>query len=327
MSKKEPNPRKIRQFEKAVRVIIDSNGGADKIFRNFNNRPSDEFLIKMFIAGKFGGDDPLSLGGVDFALEYVFDEFNEMSEIIRKNDDWQNKVIENYHVINRGQDEAWSNLFFSIFIDKDYAPFVSNLDKNEFIRFTDRESEFIHNATKSIIFSFAFIGILNRNNELIKHNNPKFSETDLKKSSIIYHYGIWITSPDVYAKIDINLKTVENPNIMDAIYRKNKLLEAQVPWDGFDDHIVYTATDSDGVIRYVGEGRSDRYLHVNSGKSHNYKINEHFFLNGKMNVNIVSKGLTKPKTLAIEKFLIARNSKTLWNIKDNPDSVIKYKAE
>lgn len=318
---KKQNPRRVRQFEKKVRALIKNNGGADRIFRNFKNRPSDDSLVKMFLSGKFGGNDPLTLGGVNFKLEYAFDEFNESSKILRQNEAWKNQILEEkWYVMTRGQDECWGNLFFSIFIDKDYAPFISHLDENEFVGFTDRKDELIHNPTKSIVFSVALIDVVNRSDELIQHNNPKFSETEYKCVNIIYHYGIWVVSPDVYAEEDINLKTVENSNIMANIYRKNTLLKAKVPWDGFDDHIVYTVTDSGGILRYVGEGRKDRYLHVNSGKSHNYKINEYFFLHGKMDVDIVSKKLTKPKALAIEKFLIARNSKTLWNIKDNPDA-------
>lgn len=321
MNNKKPNPRRVRQFERQIRTFIDENGGADGIFSNFKHRPSDDALIKMFLAGKFGGtDDPLiELGGIDFALEYAFDEFNELSKILRQHTDWQNKTVANYHVINRGLGEPWGNLFFSMFIDKDYAPFVTSIDKNEFIRFTNQENHLIHEATKSIVFSIALIGVVNRNDKFVKRNNPTFLKTEFKSPSIIWHYGIWISSPDTYAKENINLEKAYNPEIMNAIYRKNKLLDAKVPWDGFDDHVVYTATDIDGVLRYIGEGRSDRYLHVNSGKSHNFKINEHFFLYGKMDVNILAKGLTKPKALAIEKFLIVKNSKTLWNIKDNPD--------
>lgn len=35
-----------------------------------------------------------------------------------------------------------------------------------------------------------------------------------------------------------------------------------------------------GSIVYVGKGKGDRYLHVNSGKSHNRELNRHYFCHG-----------------------------------------------
>jgi hypothetical protein len=56
-------------------------------------------------------------------------------------------------------------------------------------------------------------------------------------------------------------------------------------------------------------------------KNYLYKIKPNvinsFYI--ELKLNIVANGLTKQKALAIEKFLIVKNSKTLWNIKDNPD--------
>jgi len=56
---------------------------------------------------------------------------------------------------------------------------------------------------------------------------------------------------------------------------------------------------------------------VNSGASHNVKINEHFFTKGPMEVEIIYEGLTKPEALSVERLLLAKYAgKGLWNSKD-----------
>lgn len=86
---------------------------------------------------------------------------------------------------------------------------------------------------------------------------------------------------------------------------------------GLTDHIVYTVKDHNGHLRYIGEGKSDRFKHVNSGASHNWKINEHFFKYGSMDIEIIAEGLTKFESLAIEKLLLQNHSdQNLWNIRD-----------
>jgi hypothetical protein len=76
------------------------------------------------------------------------------------------------------------------------------------------------------------------------------------------------------------------------------------------------------MVRYYGEGKEERPNHVNSGTSHNFKINQHFFLHGEMKVEIIKRGLSKQESLAIEKFLIqSHKGSELWNIKDNFSTV------
>ena len=59
------------------------------------------------------------------------------------------------------------------------------------------------------------------------------------------------------------------------------------------------------------------HKHVNSGISHNIKINEHYFLKGKMEVEIIMDNLSKSESLAIEKILLNQHKgEGLWNIKD-----------
>ena len=83
------------------------------------------------------------------------------------------------------------------------------------------------------------------------------------------------------------------------------------------DHIVYSVKDAEGHLLYIGEGKIDRWKYVNSGASHNFKINEYFFSKGPMEIEIVYEGLTKPEAISIELLLLAKNAgKGLWNSKN-----------
>ncbi len=331
--RKIPNPRRVRQHRRLIEQFIDANAGVGGLFRNFENRPTFQQALDMFGIGKFGSGEPLTSGGIEYALEYAFDEFNEVFDLIQRNPNWrdQSESSFDFYIFNRMQDEVWVNLLFTIFVDKEFAPFVSNLKRSEFVRFTEREEELIHDETRSIVFDLKFIGQIKQSDEFLRQREQvHFSPSELKGEAV-YHYGIWVGSPDLYAEeeqagCDIHSVREHTRKIASGRQvpvrshsRRNRLVEAGVPWDDHEDHIVYGAYDREGALRYIGEGRADRYLHVNSGISHNYKLNEHHFLKGEMKVEIYAEALTKPKALAIEKFLIGRNSSGgLWNVRDNP---------
>lgn len=83
------------------------------------------------------------------------------------------------------------------------------------------------------------------------------------------------------------------------------------------NHIVYIARDIDNVVRYIGEGKADRFKHVNSGVSHVYELNKEHFLGRKMDIQIYNKNLTKTEALSIERFLLNKYKQCgLWNKKD-----------
>ena len=67
----------------------------------------------------------------------------------------------------------------------------------------------------------------------------------------------------------------------------------------------------------MGDGKRERPKHVNSGASHNWKINEHHFTKGEMTMQVLHDDLTKSEALAIEQMLIKKSSGTgLWNVRD-----------
>lgn len=82
-------------------------------------------------------------------------------------------------------------------------------------------------------------------------------------------------------------------------------------------YIVYIAKDEKGNVRYIGEGKPDRYKHVNSGVSHVYELNQEHFSGRKMKVEIYNENLSKEEALSIERFLLNKYQKCgLWNKKD-----------
>ena len=100
-------------------------------------------------------------------------------------------------------------------------------------------------------------------------------------------------------------------------HKKRKPIRSKVITDDITNKIVYRVYDFEGQLRYIGEGKPERHLHVNSGASHNVKINEHFFLHGEMKVGIIKEGLSKIEALAFEKMLLNQASGMgLWNMKD-----------
>ena len=66
-----------------------------------------------------------------------------------------------------------------------------------------------------------------------------------------------------------------------------------------------------------GEGKENRDKHVNSGASHNVKINEHFFTKGPKRIERIDDGLTKGEARAFERAILNQlRGHDLWNKKD-----------
>ncbi|NCC23217.1 MAG: hypothetical protein EOM26_12290 [Alphaproteobacteria bacterium] len=236
-------------------TFLHANGGIESVFRNFANKPTLEQAIAIFTAGKFGGTHPFHECDIEFALEYAFDEFNETFSLIQTNSNWREQADTpfRHYAFHRAQSEPWANLLFSVFVDKDFAPFVSELTRGEFERFTNREEELLHRETKAIVFDLKFIGVLSQDNNFILDNPKARFFPSESKGEHVYHYGIWISSPDLYAdsepeenrpRHDVRShdRKLSSGKVVyvSAHQRRNRLVEAGVPWDGFDDHVVYS---------------------------------------------------------------------------------------
>ena len=65
-------------------------------------------------------------------------------------------------------------------------------------------------------------------------------------------------------------------------------------------YYVYTATDNDNNIVYVGSGKGSRIKHVNSGRSHSKLINSHVLTVGPLKVSKIADSLTNRESLLLE---------------------------
>ncbi|MEY3882236.1 MAG: hypothetical protein RIQ94_3032 [Pseudomonadota bacterium] len=150
----------------------------------------------------------------------------------------------------------------------------------------------------------------------------------LKPNNIATRYDVYITTIDKFFlerenekhTVKEHIRHLQSGKIVPVKPHKRSnpvKIREQILNTSEVDYIVYCVKDMDGFIRYYGEGKETRPNHVNSGISHNYKINEHFFTRGLMKVEIIKQHLSKAQSLAIEKFLIKSHTESeLWNIKD-----------
>lgn len=77
------------------------------------------------------------------------------------------------------------------------------------------------------------------------------------------------------------------------------------------NNIVYAGYYDDTCV-YVGEGKPDRYLHLNSGVSHVYEANYYHHTGKYIEVRVLAKDLSKEEALALESNLILE-LRPLWN--------------
>lgn len=91
---------------------------------------------------------------------------------------------------------------------------------------------------------------------------------------------------------------------------------------------VYVAYSKSGNALYVGQGIKGRHSHCLSGCSHNKYLNKYYFNNGEdisMEVKVLAEGLTKGRSLEMEKDLI-RKLKPTFNVvgKSNMVGVVNF---
>lgn len=91
-----------------------------------------------------------------------------------------------------------------------------------------------------------------------------------------------------------------------------------------NNHIVYVGY-LDGTCVYVGEGKPNRYKHLNSGVSHVYEANAAHHRGKYIDTKVVHSGLTKQESLGVEGKLIIE-LKPLWNKTNNFNSGISFSS-
>lgn len=336
-----------RELERAiaatpVRKVADV---AEHMFQGYTYKPTLSSLMQMIMASKFGGaGNSISEGGVAFTLEIVVRLFNE--QLRRKNFTEKNETPWGTYILGLTDvSEIW-NAIFSFQLDKNLMTEFRSLDLEDFEWATDI-SQYLFLDRETQAFGFMIVPMPQRKftelKEFYAEQGFDFGETEHFQESRLarlvlpdFDSGpmefigcvsvLFGTTDKLIASLpdrqrhDVkahprHYKSGAVVNI--APQKRRNPLRLVVQNDLLTDHIVYCAKDADGRLRYVGEGKRDRWKHVNSGVSHNFKINEHRFTKGEMEVTVLYEGLTKTEALSIEKAMLSKHSGAgLWNSRD-----------
>jgi len=294
----------------------------------------------MFLASRFGPGDPLSAGGDPFACEYLLDELDGALTVYREK--WLKgdlRVIDpEGHAIQvvTAQSEDWGNLLFVIQVDTTLVEHWTRLKFEDFdlVYLDDNTLDY---AVEKVSGAFGFrvqaSPLVPITKAYALHGDPVQFRPQFRHSSwkandkcTVYfltvgpldrllsseerrRHGVQGFSRQLASGKLISVRAHERRNPRRLATRAENLDEV--------GHIVYRAYDTNGILRYYGEGKADRPGHVNSGVSHNYRLNEHFFHKGPMRIEIFARGLSKDEALAVERLCIrGHKNSVLWNIKD-----------
>jgi hypothetical protein len=322
------------------------NGFISGIFDDFVNKPSPDDFVEMTVASKFGTGNSVSASGSGFLLETcvkVFAQANNSGMLPRG----EIQPWGSHHLVLFDKSGCW-NAAFLLEADAKLLPHAHKIHVEDF-DWAHAISPYLFLDKETHAFGFAIIPMPTMTLDDFKAYGS--TEVDgwiegvesrfMKQGFCHYHLPGFETGPMEYISpvhvkfgpvdkliqllpdrkrhdVSSHPRTLQSGKVttVHAYSRKNPL-RLIVNNRALTDHIVYKVQDVDGKIRYFGEGKSDRWKHVNSGTSHNRKINEHFFTRGEMTVTVVFEGLTKSEALSIEKLLIrSGHLQELWNVKD-----------
>lgn len=312
----------------------------ETFFAGFVNKPTAEQIADMATAAKYGPGDPLSRAGMPFCLEYIFDEYNR----IRREDlpkvispDFDPHSDEQIFLnLFTSQVETWANLSFAFSVDETLYPYLDVLRLDDY-EDDDERNIMVHKESRA--FGIAvMVETMVATDDLfdimggpLGFRRPPVIPHPFKAEDKWTHYHAMIAplerlcdilleeDRDTYG-VTGHQRHLRSGKVV-PVRAHNRLsprhLAARKRNRDEVCHLVYAAYDSEGRLRYIGEGKAGRPGHVNSGCSHNFKLNEHFFLRGAMKIEIIKDGLSKQEGLAIEKLLLQRHlGDNLWNRKD-----------
>ena len=337
-----------RELTRALSVLPTRklNGFISGFFEDFINKPSPDDFIEMTIASKFGSENSVSISGSGFLLETslkVFAEANNSGRLVGSEiQPWGSQ-----HMVMFDKSDCW-NAAFILEADAKLLPHVHKIRVEDFYwagaispyLFLDRETHAfgfliipMHAMTLDAFKAYGSAetdgweeGVESRFLEqgFCRYQIPAFDTGSMEYISPVHvKFGpvdklIQLLPDRKRHEVSSHSRTLQSGKVTTVqAHRRKNPLRLVVNNRALTDHIVYKVADIDHRIRYFGEGKSDRWKHVNSGVSHNRKINEHFFTRGEMTIKVVHEGLTKSEALSIERLLIRScPSQDLWNIKD-----------
>lgn len=341
--------RKKLKFQRELKRVVSKfpanvvNKFIEQVFEYHKHKPTADNFVNMTLASKFGTGNSLNEGGQGFLLETCVKVFNEFIKF-----DKAIKIPEgSFYGGQYSTIELW-NAFFWFEIDAGLHPHLERTETDDFI-WADDISPYLYLDKTTQAFGFVIVPLPPMTlDEFKEYGQDDIAnwETDVetrfkKKGYAQYDLLDFSTGPMEYISpvrvqfgtVDKLIKGLPDRQRHDVVKHKRKLSSGKTTTikahkrktplrlvessGALTDHIVYSVTDCEGKQRYIGEGKRDRPKHVNSGASHNWKINEHYFTKGNMGVKILYEGLTKCEALTIEKMLIRRSSGIeLWNVKD-----------
>lgn len=337
-----------RELTRALSVVPakNLNGFFSGVFDDFDSKPSPDDFVEMTIASKFGTGNAVSHSSSGFLLESslkVFAEANNSGSLPRgkvqpwgsrhsvmfdKSDCWNAaflleadaKLLPHAHKIH-ATDLFWAvKISPYLFLDRETHAFgfviipMSAMTLDEFKAYGSEELDGWEEGVESRFLKQGFC----------RYQIPGFDTGPMEYISPVHvKFGpvdklIQLLPDRKRHEVSSHSRTYQSGKVTTVqAHRRKNPLRLVVNNRALTDHIVYEVQDADGTIRYIGEGKSDRWKHVNSGVSHNRKINQHFFTRGEMTVKVVLEGLTKSEALSIERLLIrSAHGHNLWNVKD-----------
>lgn len=318
--------RKLRQSfgsfsSEALDRVIDTN------FKSNNFKPNISSVVKMISASAKGHGNCLSEGGTGFLFEETIRNFNHQRSLKHANIPASEHMFQNYSYA-----PYWSgNVAFYWMFDNAIFRSIEDLHAEDFTNSTQFPNLFT--AKDGGNFGFVIVSYLAENEQSINEYllerftdvqnivplNPdpvEFSVTQESKAiklKYISHVDVTFASIDKLVEFiphrdTHNRKAHYRWNEHTGEFRpvkgatvKNPIKLDLHPTDTVRDHIVYEVRDQDGQLRYIGEGKSGREAHVNSGTSSNKEINRYYFTKGELAVKVLKTGLTKYEARSIER--------------------------
>ena len=335
---------KKKKFEKQIRRVLGS--ASKKELKNYltscfgeNVFPTPDQFTKILSASKFGGSNELASSKL--GMEFAFKTLNQVLSNIKQMP--ADIVLDDIHFAT-ALAAPIGHQYFELLLLGRIAKYVERLDLNDFRVAKEISPNLLlekHTNAYGCLYLTPNMTTIPEIEEHAKdirlkrflwsegqspsvHLTPDFSTGALEYvAPFIFYFGTIDELVELIPKrdeIDVSshLRHYQSGKVVRVkSFSKRKPIRHRTETDLITNHIVYKVYDHEDNLRYIGEGKPNRHEHVNSGASHNRKINEHYFLKGEMRVEQVAEGLTKSEALAIERLLLNQSREhDLWNVKD-----------
>lgn len=328
--------KKRRMIERDIRRL----GGARTILQAFEQKVSDAQLVEFILQANYGDGLTVPFEGLGEpfwremltgAVQYALEQTQRMAKLNELNNDrmteltgplWDALKSEFYMLYAPYNELAY--IMQSVQVEK---RLFRLLDAQVIARAMANE-EFIDPQT-GINVSLGYAGICDL--AFVPDLGPATVFNYRKDRGIRLEVAIGL--PSTLSRLDA---LSENRNAHQVTGHERQLQSGKIVWvtshnrrnpapptirpvDPFvqDSFVVYAAYDHEGICRYIGEGLPYRPAHVNSGCSHNVKLNEHFFRHGPLKIRLLHQDLSKDYARAVESFYIRELAQQLWNVSEN----------